>query len=173
MAELDTSLDTSEVTAYRRLFDRCLDQLDETIEGLPTEALDWKPFETSPWQGPAGSLGWLIAHSLSSTVYLLRRAEWQMGRIPWEQVEGDEGPEEFGPANREPGYLAARSQRVRQTVHAFLDSMAPADWEHAKAHPRTGTPLSVRMDVMHALEHLSQHIGHAQLTRQLWALQGD
>jgi hypothetical protein len=168
-----TNLDTSEVDAYRRLFDRCLDQLDETLAGLPAEALTWKPFDESPWHGPAGSLGWLIAHSLSSTVYLLRRSEWQMGRISWEEVEGDEGPEEFGPANQEPGYLAARSQRVRNFVHDFLENMAPADWEHGKVHPGTGTPLSVRMDVMHALEHLSQHIGHAQLTRQLWALQAE
>jgi hypothetical protein len=30
--------------------------------------------------------------------------------------------------------------------------------------------VAARYDVMHALDHLSQHIGHAQLTRQLWAI---
>jgi hypothetical protein len=31
--------------------------------------------------------------------------------------------------------------------------------------------FTARFDIQHAIEHMSQHIGHAQLTRQLWALQ--
>jgi hypothetical protein len=48
-------------------------------------------------------LGWLVAHSVSSTVYLLRRAEWIAGRREWPEVDGDEGSQEFGPAG--PGHM--------------------------------------------------------------------
>jgi len=165
-----TTIDTSEIAAYRRLFDAKYGEIEELLADLPAAALTWKPFADSPWKGPCGSLGWLIAHAVSSTVYLLRRAEWQMGRIEWENVSGDEGDEEFGPANLDPAYLTARVKHTQEWVHIFLDSLMPGDLEHGKLHPVSQRPLSVRYDIQHAIEHMSQHNGHAQLTRQLWAL---
>lgn len=163
-------IDPSEIATYRHLFDNKYDEIEELLADLPAAALPWKPFEESPWKGPSGSLGWLIAHSISSTVYLLRRAEWQMGRIEWDAINGDEGDEEFGPANLDPLYLAARAKRTQEWVHIFLDSLRPEDLEQSKPHPVSQRPLSARYDIQHALEHMSQHNGHAQLTRQLWAL---
>ncbi|MBK8046361.1 MAG: DinB family protein [Anaerolineales bacterium] len=163
--------DASEVTICRRLFDEKFVEVEQLLADLPPEALLWRPFESSPWRGPAASLGWLIAHSLSSTIYLLRRAEWTLGRLEWSQVDGDEGKDEFGPANHDPDYLRERARRVQTQVHAFLDSIDANAMNQTRPHAkRVDVVLSVRYDVMHALEHLSQHIGHAQLTRQLWAL---
>jgi hypothetical protein len=161
--------DTSEIGTYRRLFLQKYREIDELLFDLPAEALLWKPFEQSPWKGPAGSLGWLIAHSVSSTVYLLRRAEWQMGRIPWEEVDGDEGSEEFSAANHDPEYLRERVGRTHDYVEQFLRQLDAAALDGERSHPVNDRPLTVRFDVQHAIEHLSQHIGHAQLTRQLWA----
>lgn len=162
--------DTSEIGTYRRLFDNKFGEIEELLADLPAEALLWKPFEESPWMGPSGSLGWLVAHNISSTVYLLRRAEWQLGRIAYEEVNGDEGNEEFGPANHDPAYLRERAKRALAWIQDFLGSLSPADLEKSAAHPKNGRPLTVRYDIQHAIEHMSQHNGHAQLTRQLWAL---
>lgn len=163
---------TAEITTYQRLFDEKFDEVNQLLGGIPAPALLWKPFESSPWQGAAGSLGWLLAHALSSTVYLLRRGEWTLGRIEWSAVDGDEGAQEFGPANHDPAYLLARAQRVQAFVRTYLDSLAAADLDASRPHARRPERIfSVRYDTLHALEHLSQHIGHAQLTRQLWALQ--
>lgn len=164
------SIDPSEIGTYRRLFDNKFGEVEELLADLPGAALTWKPFEESPWKGPSGSLGWLIAHSISSTVYLLRRAEWQLGRIAYEEVNGDEGDEEFSPANLDPAYLLDRSKRAQAWVQNFLSSLTAADLEVSAAHPVSRRPLTVRYDVQHAIEHMSQHNGHAQLTRQLWAL---
>ncbi|MBW7886094.1 MAG: hypothetical protein H3C34_26390, partial [Caldilineaceae bacterium] len=49
----------SELATYRRLFDFKYEEIEELLAGLPAAALTWKPFESSPWQGPAGSIGWL------------------------------------------------------------------------------------------------------------------
>lgn len=160
-----------EVAIYRRLYDEKFADIEQLLDGLPPAALLWKPFDSSPWQGPAGSLGWLVAHALSSTFYLLRRAEWVLGRREWRTVDGDEGAEEFGPANHDPAYLLARTQRTQAFVHRYLDSLGAAELDVCRPHPEQAARiLSVRYDTVHALEHLSQHIGHAQLTRQLWAL---
>ena len=165
-------LATSELATYRRIFDEKYAAIAQLLDDLPAEALTWKPFETSPWQGPAGSLGWLIAHALSSTVYLLKRAEWTLGRIEWQDVEGDEGKEEFGPANHDPAYLRARALRTQTYAHQVLDRLSPADLDGSRPHVRRPELVfTVRYDLQHAFEHMSQHIGHAELTRQLWAVQ--
>ncbi len=163
--------DTSEIGTYRRLFDNKIGEIEQLLADLPAEALTWKPFEQSPWQGPSGSIGWLVAHSISSTIYLLRRAEWQAGRIAWEEINGDEGDEEFSVANHDPAYLRQRAQRAQAWIENFLSSVDEAMLATERAHPKHGRALTVRMDVQHAIEHMAQHIGHAQLTRQLWALQ--
>jgi hypothetical protein len=161
----------AEISIYRRLFDEKFAEIEQLLDGLPAPALLWQPFEHSPWQGPAGSLGWLLAHALSSTVYLLRRAEWVLDRREWGAVDGDEGSQEFGPANHNPAYLLARARRVQAYVHSYLASLNAADLDASRPHPHQAErTLAVRYDTVHALEHLSQHIGHAQLTRQLWAI---
>ena len=164
--------EASELAVYRRLFDEKYEQMVELLDGLPPEALIWKPFEHSPWQGPSNSIGFIVAHAVSSTVYLLRQVEYCLGHIPWEEVDGDEGPVEFGPANHDLAYLQARVQRTQTYVRQLLTSLAPGDLDASRNHPqRADILLSARYAIGEAIEHMSQHIGHGQLTRQLWALQ--
>lgn len=161
----------TEVTTYRQLFAERYAEVKELLADLPASALLWKPFEQSPWQGPCNPLGPIIAHTISSTVYLLRRAEYAMGQCEWSAVDGDEGREEFGPANHDPAYLLARVERTHAYVNQFLDKLAADDLDQSRAHPkRTERIFNARYDVVHAIDHMSQHIGHGQLTRQLWAL---
>jgi len=165
-------MSSTEIATYRRLFNEKYGEVDELLTDLPAEALLWKPFETSPWKGPSNALGFILAHALSSTIYLLRVAEYTQGRIAWEQVDGDEGSDEFGPANYDPAYMRARAVRTHAFVNQFLDSLAAADLDGSRPHPRRpDRTLTVRYNIQHAIEHLSQHIGHAQLTRQLYTLQ--
>lgn len=166
----ENALDTSETGTLHRLFDNLFHDVDELLSDLPNEALLWKPFETSPWQGTSNTLGKVLAHALSSTVYLLRRAEYAMGRREWGEVDGDEGREEFGPANHEVSYMQARAKRVQEFVHSFLDSVTSEELRASRTHPKRPITFVARQELYHALDHLSQHIGHGQLTRQLWAI---
>jgi hypothetical protein len=79
---------------------------------------------------------------------------------------------EFGPANHNQAYLAARARRTQAYVHALLATVTADDLDQSRPHPqRAGHIVAARYDILHALEHMSQHIGHAQLTRQLWAIE--
>ena len=161
----------NEIAIYRRLFDNKYDEIYLVLDGLPDEALRWRPFTESPWRGASGSIGWLVAHAVSSTVYLLRRAEWQAGKRTWDEVQGDEGADAFGVANHEVAYLRARVERTQTLVHAYLDALRDEDLDGMQPNPNVPErPFTVRFDIQHAIEHMSQHIGHAHLTRQLWAL---
>ena len=166
MTHLHAELDT-----YRRLLTQKNQEIQALLTDLPAEALLWKPFEGEAWGNPADTLGEILAHGISSTVYLLRRPEWILERIPWEAVDGDEGPDEFGPANHDPAYLRARAHRMVDFADLLLDSLAPHDLDASRPHPKQPERLlTVRFDIQHAFEHMSRHIGHAELTRQLWAL---
>lgn len=167
----EITIDTSEIATLHRLFDNLYQEIDSLLADLPNEALLWKPFENSPWQGPCNSLGKIVAHAVSSTVYLLRRAEYSLGRCEWNEVDGDEGREEFGPANYELDYLRARVKRTQAYVHTFLDSVTSETLNASRPHPKRPITFMARQDLLHALDHLSQHIGHGQLTRQLWAIE--
>lgn len=165
------SVDTSELGIYRRLVREKYAEIEQLLAGLPAEALLWKPFESSPWQGPCSPLGLIIAHAISSTVYLVRQAEYAAGKREWSTVDGDEGSEEFGPANHDPAYLRTRSRRTYELVDQMLAGFTPEELDRSRPHPkRSDRVFTVRYPIQHAIEHLSQHIGHAQITRQLWAL---
>ncbi len=162
----------TELDTYRRVLDELCAQMDEVLDGLEPEALLWRPFESSPWKGPSGQLGWVIAHGLSSTVYLLRLAEYCAGRREFSAVDGDRGRDEFTPADHDPAALRERARRIRELAHDLLNGFTPAELDAERAHPkRPERVFTTRHCIVHAIDHLSQHIGHAQLTRQLWALQ--
>ncbi|MEZ4619802.1 MAG: hypothetical protein R2867_30460 [Caldilineaceae bacterium] len=67
--------------------------------------------------GPAGTLGWLIAHSIVHSVSAAS-CQWSLERIDWDDVDGDEGSNEFGPANHEPEYLRQRAERSHDITAA-------------------------------------------------------
>lgn len=161
-----------EIATLMDLYDNRFNDMEKVLAGLPAEALLWRPFAQSPWQGEAAELGRILAHALSSTVYLIRRAEWVAGRVEWGEVEGDEGSEEFGLANHDPAYLRARLERVRDYVHSTLPTFDAEALSVQRPHPRRPERLlTARWDITHALEHMAEHVGHAHLTRQLWAVQ--
>ncbi|MCS7060049.1 MAG: DinB family protein [Anaerolineae bacterium] len=161
----------TELETYRRVLDELYAQMDEVLDGLTPEALVWRPFESSPWKGPSGQLGWIIAHGLSSTVYLLRLAEYCAGKREYSSVEGDRGRDEFTAADHEPTKLRERARVSRALAHDILAGFTPVELDAERPHPKRPERIfTARHSIVHALEHLSQHIGHAQLTRQLWAL---
>ena len=161
----------TEIDNYRRMFRDLYGQVDEVLDGMDTEALLFKPFETSPRKGPSGSVGWILAHAVSSTVYLMRQAEYAAGKIAWDGVAGDQGADEFNAANHDTAVMQARAKRTLATVNAILDGLTPADLDAERPHPRRPErQLATRWCITHAIDHLSQHIGHAQLTRQISAL---
>lgn len=164
------AIDPSETGTYRRLFEIRYNQLSELVEGMDDAGLHWKPFESDPSGGTSGSVGWLAAHSISATILLIRRAEWQMGQREWESVQGDEGDHVWTEADTAQG-LSERIARSRVEVEAFLDNLDEAKLGEAREHPERDLSMSTRMDIVHAIEHLSQHLGHASLTRQLWEIE--
>jgi hypothetical protein len=55
----------------------------------------------------------------------------------------------------------------RYLVHAF-EELKLSDLAAMRTHPRHGNQVSVSWALLHALDHVATHVGHIQITVQLW-----
>jgi hypothetical protein len=51
-----------------------------------------------------------------------------------------------------------------------LERFTLRDLEARRISPREGREVTVAWALLHALEHATLHLGHIQITRQLWEL---
>jgi len=130
-----------------------------TIEGLPPEALDWVP-------GPdMNSLGVLAVHVADAERY------W-IGDVAGRDPSGRDRAAEFRTRGLDTAALKARLAKTLAHSQAVLEGLTLPDLEAARVSPRDGRTFTVAWCLAHALEHTALHLGHMQITRQLWEQQG-
>jgi len=143
------------------LLSGCAD-LRAAIEGLGDEALLWVPApETSP-------LATLVRHATSSTRYQLGAAA--TGSADALAYTRAERPAAFA---GKPGDFAELSRVITtlETAIPVLVAQIPDSGLDAPVTfnaPREGGPPTRAWMLLHSLDHLREHVGHAQLTRQMW-----
>lgn len=129
--------------------------LAATVDGLPVEALDWAP-------GPdVNSLSVLLAHVAGSERYWIGEVA---GGDPSQRVRS----QEFETNGRTAGELQEALDRALAHSSTVLARLSLADLAEAHAAPLQGRTYTVAWALLHALEHTAQHLGHAQVGRQLW-----
>ena len=129
--------------------------LRSALAELPQEALDWSP------QGGMNSLAVLVVHLTGAQRYWL----------------GDVLAGEPSARNREAEFtvsgisLEALLQRLAESEyysHQVLERLSLSDLEQTRISPRNNRQVSVGWALAHVLKHTALHLGHAQITRQLW-----
>jgi uncharacterized damage-inducible protein DinB len=149
------------VAAAAEIIQGSVNGLRRAISGLPAEALNWRPGndQTNP-------IAVLVVHSLQSTRSWLAVASG--APLP----ERDRAAEFLTVAEDAEG-LRAFVDRLDADCRALLDgaqTFEPAMQRvsHARASTGEAEVVSGAWALLHAVEHLSEHVGHAELTRQLW-----
>ena len=144
-------------------FADCFDRLEElhhdmhhTLEGLPSEALDWNP-------GPEmNSLAILASHTAGAERY------W-MGDVIAADSSDRHRPDEF----QTTGISAATLQNQLATVLAYsktiLSQLTLEELTRVCSSPNhPDHTFTVGWSLAHTLEHTAVHLGHMQILRQLW-----
>ncbi len=140
---------------YLERLQRLHDDIKQSIEGLPQAALDWIP-------GPEmNSLCVIVMHVSGSERY------W-IGDIVAQEPSGRDREAEFGTRGIDVEELMQRMDGSLAYVHRVLEGLMLEDLGAPRVAPRDGREVSVGWALFHVLEHAAVHVGHVQLTRQLW-----
>jgi uncharacterized damage-inducible protein DinB len=130
-------------------------EIENALEGLPQAGLDWPP------RREMNSIAVLIVHLAGSERY------W-IGDV----IAGD-------PSNRvrerefQPNSLVAEELKYKLSdslayIRNQLSAFSVVDLPAPRTVPHNGREVTVGWALLHTLEHTALHLGHIQLTRQLW-----
>ena len=147
------------IEAARELFDEAFGQIRDAIEGLSAEALAWRPpaEDTNP-------ITVLATHGLHST-------RWWLTIARGAPLPDRDRPSEFVAETGSAEELLSFADRMVADCRARLDPAEPFDAGAERSVP-DDEPVTSAWALLHALEHLREHVAQAQLTRQLWERQG-
>jgi len=151
-------MSSPEIESFRVRFGYEFDRLLETIAGLDDEAVNWKP--SAPG---SNSLLVLVTHAIAS-------AEDHVVRTAAGKTVVRNRDAEFA-SKGGAGHLAARAAEVRRRIDEALAGLE-GRLEEERDPPFSTWPgprATVRDRLINSVAHTAEHVGHAQLTRDLYA----
>ena len=147
------------LTAAREVFDEALDELRMAIAGLDAATLNRPPLPTE-----SNSLAVLVVHALASSRMWLSLATAA-------EPPPRERDEEFRTVVSDPAAFLVEFDATAAACRALLGPDTVFDPTLEGVPPaRMGTgakePVTAAWALLHAIAHINEHVGHAQLTRQ-------
>jgi hypothetical protein len=144
------------IDAAREIAAGSLDAMRRAVAGAPPELLNWRPAgnDTNP-------IAVLAVHALGSTRW------WLSISIKGVAPERDR-PAEFRTQVSSAEELLSIVDPMAADCRALLESGDALVPGASRADPRDGTTVTAAWALMHAVEHLQEHVAHAELTRQVW-----
>lgn len=147
-----------ETQAYADALHNLWDQVRGAIQDLPTGALNWTPL-----QQDTSSAAIIVTHMCGvasmGVIQALTGVEVHRVRDSEFQATANNVDELLALIERTEG---AALSALEQTDADALGEMAPAT---------VRGPVPRRLGVLRSISHIGMHLGHLQLTRQLWYAQ--
>jgi uncharacterized damage-inducible protein DinB len=146
---------SSFIDEYLSLLHELHSEIEKSLIGLPTQALDWTP-------GPeTNSLAVLVVH-------LTGAERFWVGDVALGDPSNRVRAAEFKAAGLAPEALITRLRDADEYIRHAIESLSLADLEALRTNPHDGRQFSVAWCLLHVLEHTATHMGHIELTSQLW-----
>lgn len=148
----------AEAASYLERIEDLRGQVRGLVEGLPAEALNWRPVEGVE-DHAMNSLAVLAAHVAGAEQYWVHEV---IGGRPKERVR----EEEFKTVAEGSEMLVEKLDWVGKISREVLGEIMEDDLEGTKQAGERTVP--VRWAILHVIDHTSLHLGHMQITYQLW-----
>ncbi|GAB4527959.1 MAG: hypothetical protein Kow0063_03780 [Anaerolineae bacterium] len=148
----------SELENYLQRMEDLRRQVGELIADLPAEALNWRPIEGSQ-EHSTNSLAVLAAHIAGAEHFWI--AEIIGGYPPSRDRDS-----EFLIQAPDASELLRRLEEVGAETREVFSSLSAADLDGTRQ--AQGRTVSVRWGILHVIDHTALHLGHMQITYQLW-----
>ena len=129
--------------------------IEQAIEGLSDDALDWVPGRNM------NSIGILVVHVAGAERY------W-IGDVVARESSARDREAEFGVQGLGATTLKERLANALAYVRGVLEELSVEQLEEVRISPRNERQSTVGWSLVHALAHTAIHVGHMQLARQLW-----
>lgn len=148
----------SELDNYLERIEDLRGQVAGLLADLPAEALNWRPIEGKD-SHVTNSLAVMAAHVAGAEHFWIAEV---IGRQPATR----DRDAEFVVVAATPAELLQLLEKVSQETKEVLSALSESDMgEMRQARDRT---VAVRWGILHVIDHTSLHLGHMQMTYQLW-----
>jgi uncharacterized damage-inducible protein DinB len=130
-------------------------EIKRDLEALPPAALDWKP-------GPEmNSVAIIIVHLTGAERFLV-------GDVVMQESSNRNRDLEFQAQGMSKEDLFHRLDETEAYLGNAIGQLSLSDLETTRIHPRHGDQVTVSWALLHALAHTATHVGHINLTVQMW-----
>ena len=143
---------------FTDLLDRLQDMhndMKKCIAGVPVAGLDWVPGEEM------NSLSVLVMHTAGAERYIV---EDMAGGNPI----GRDMDFEFGRTGLDEAALVAHLDEAMEATRKMIAQFSLADLPIERTGSQSKKAYTVGFSLLHSLDHAANHLGHMQITRQLW-----
>lgn len=145
----------TEFAAYYDRLETLHSSLTACIEGVSEEDLNWVP------DPGMNSLAVLVIHTARAERYWIGDV---IGQVPSGRIRA----EEFETLEATLEQLRSELNNALAHSHEVLSGLALTDLADERPSPTHERMVSVAWALAHALQHTALHVGHAEITRQLW-----
>lgn len=150
----------AEVAQYLNMIEDLRGQVGELVAGLPAEALNWRPVPGED-DHATNSLAVLATHVAGSEHFWIAEV---IAQRPATRVR----PEEFRTVVESADVLQEWLAVVGRETREILPELDEETLAESRAVQGRTEPVPVRWAILHVIDHTALHLGHMQLTRQLW-----
>jgi len=147
-----------ELANYLQMIEDLRGQVRDLIADLPAEALNWRPLE-SPDEHATNSLGVLATHIAGAEHFWT--AEVVGGLPPLRDRDA-----EFATRAASASELVGLLEQIGEETREIFSTLSETDLDGTRE--ARGRVIPVRWCILHVIDHSALHLGHMQLTYQLW-----
>ena len=148
----------SELDNYRHRIEDLRGQVRDLVAELPAEALNWRPLSGEEGH-PTNSLAVLVAHIAGAEHFWIGEV---VGRLPASR----DREAEFATTAEDAGELVRLLEATGAETSQVFARLKPSDLDDERE--ARGRTIPVRWCILHVVDHTALHLGHMQLTYQLW-----
>ncbi len=151
----------SEIQSYLEWIDELRGRVSQIVADLPAEALNWRPI-TDDADHATNSLAVLAAHVAGAEHHWIYEVVGQ-------QPATRDRPTEFVITAVNTADLVAKLAKTGEETRQIMTTLTADSLNENRT--RHNHIFTVRWCIMHVIEHTTLHLGHMQLTHQLWQSQ--
>ncbi|MGZ8652966.1 MAG: mycothiol transferase [Actinomycetota bacterium] len=144
------------IEATRGFVDESLDSMRAAIAGASPDALSRRPAGDD-----TNTIAVLVVHAVHST-------RWWLSVALGTPLPERDRPSEFLTTVAGADELLAVFDPIAADCRALLDTDVAFDAGAIREDPREGEEVTAAWALIHAVEHLREHVAHAELTRQVF-----